>query len=67
MKEYSLDDLKEMTAEQRAVLYQNAMKHREKGGQAIMDLINSSGLPLSTGGMRMSDPAYLKMQDIAWV
>ena len=66
MKKYTLDDLKMMTAEQRAILHQNAVKHRESGGQEIIDLIDSSGLPLSEGGMRMSDPAYLKMQDITW-
>jgi hypothetical protein len=62
----TLDDLREMPAEKRAILYQNAVKRCENGGQAIMDLIDSSGLPLSAGGMRMSDPAYLKMQDITW-
>jgi hypothetical protein len=66
MKKYTLDDLGKMTAEQRAILYQNAVKHRESGGQEIIDLIDSSGLSLSGGGMRMSDPAYLKMQDITW-
>jgi hypothetical protein len=55
-----------MTPEKRANLYQNAVKRRAHGGQEIIDLIDSSGLPLSAGGMRMSDPAYLKMQDITW-
>ena len=31
-----------------------------------MDLIDLSGLPLSSGGMRMNDPAYLKMEEITW-
>lgn len=66
MKKYSLDDLKKMTAEDRATLYQNALKRRESGGQEIVDLINSSGLPLSDGGMRTDDPAYLKMEEIMW-
>jgi hypothetical protein len=66
MKLYDLDTLKSLTPEQRAVLYQNAAKHRDKGGQEIIDLIDSSGLSLSSGGMRTNDPAYLKMQDIAW-
>jgi hypothetical protein len=66
MKTYTIDDLKTMSAEQRAILYQNAAKQRRDGGQAIMDLIDSSALPLSSGGMRNSDPAFLKMQDIAW-
>jgi hypothetical protein len=66
MKIYTLDDLKTMTPEQRAVLHQNAVKHRETGGQPIIDLIESSGLSLSAGGMRMTDPAYLEMRDITW-
>lgn len=55
-----------MTPKQRAILYQNAKDRRENGGQEIMDLIVSSGLPLSSGGMRMSDPAYLKMEELTW-
>lgn len=66
MKIPTLDDVKNMTPEQRAILYQNAKDRREKGGQEIMDLIDSSGLPLSSGGMRMSDPAYLKMEELTW-
>ena len=49
-----------MTPKQRAILYQNAKDRRENGGQEIMDLIVSSGLPLSSGGMRMS---VLHLQD----
>jgi hypothetical protein len=66
MKNYILDDLKKMTPEQRASLYQNASKLRQNGGQAIIDLIDSSGLSLSSGGMRASDPAYIKIEEIAW-
>jgi hypothetical protein len=66
MKTYTIDDLKGMSADDRAMLYQNAVKHRDRGGQAIIDLIDKSGLPLSSGGMRMSDPAYLKMEEIVW-
>lgn len=32
MNKYSIDDLKKMTAEARATLYQNAMKLRGAGG-----------------------------------
>ena len=64
MTTYSLEDLKEMTPEQRAALYQNAARLRENGGQAIIDLIDSSGLSLSSGGMRSDDPTYLKMEEI---
>jgi hypothetical protein len=66
MKDYTLDDLKMMTPEQRAILYQNAVKYRDRGGQVIIDLIDSSGLPLSSGGMRENDPAYLAMREIVW-
>jgi hypothetical protein len=66
MKTYTLDDLKSMSPDDRAVLYQHAVKLRDKGGQAIIDLINESGLPLRSGGMRMSDPIYLTMEDIIW-
>lgn len=66
MKKYTLDDLKKMTAEERATLYQNALKRSESGGQEIVELIHSSGLPLSDGGMRADDPAYLKMEEIMW-
>lgn len=66
MKIYTLDDLKAMPPEQRAVLYQNAVKLRESGGQPIIDLIEKSGLPLSEGGMRGTDPAYIKMEEITW-
>jgi hypothetical protein len=66
MKSYSLDDLKAMTPTERATLYENARRLRDKGGQAIIDLLDSSGLPLSSGGMRMSDPSYLEMEAIAW-
>jgi len=66
MKIYTLDDLKAMTPEQRAVLYQNAVKLRESGGQPIIDLIDTSGLSLSEGGMRTTDPMYIKMDEITW-
>jgi hypothetical protein len=66
MKPPTLDDMKRLTPEQRAILYQNAKNRREKGGQEIMEFIDSSGLPLSSGGMRMSDPAYLKMEELTW-
>jgi hypothetical protein len=65
-KAYTLDELKRMTPEQRATLYENARRRREKGGQEIMDALDASGLSLSSGGMLMSDPAYLEMEAIAW-
>lgn len=66
MKKYTLEDLKLMSPEQRSQLYHNAVERRDKGGQEIIDLIDSSGLPLRSGGMRTSDPVYLKMEEIIW-
>jgi hypothetical protein len=65
-KIYTLNDLKEMTQKQLATLYQNARKRRDSGGQAVIDLIDTSGLPLSSGGIRMGDPAYIEMERITW-
>jgi hypothetical protein len=66
MKKYTKESLEAMTPEQRGVLYQNAAKRREEGGQEIIDLIDSSGLALSSGHMRTSDPAYETMEKIIW-
>jgi hypothetical protein len=66
MKETTLEDLQAMTPEQRAILYENARRRRSAGGQAIMDLIDASGLPLSSGGMRITDPTYIRMREIIW-
>lgn len=66
MKKITLDSIKAMTPEKRAILYENARKRRSAGGQEIMDLIDSSGLPLSTGGMRITDPVYIRIGEIVW-
>lgn len=66
MKTYTLEDLKLMSPERRSQLYHNAVERRAKGGQEIIDLIDSSGLPLRSGGMTLSDPVYLKMEEIIW-
>jgi hypothetical protein len=66
LKKYTKEILEAMTPEQRSVLYQNAAKHLEGGGQEIIDLIDSSGLSLSSGHMRASDPAYLAIEKIVW-
>src|SRR5664280_881229 len=66
MKNYTFDDLKLLSPEQRSQLYHNAVERRAAGGQAIIDLIESSGLPLRSGGMRLSDPIYMKMEEIIW-
>ena len=64
MKRYSLDDLRKMSSSQRATLYQNARRLRAEGGQAIMDLIDQSGLPLSEGDLTSDDPTYIRMIEI---
>jgi hypothetical protein len=66
LKTYTLEDLKLMSPEKRSQLYHNAVERRAKGGQEIIDLISSSGLPLRSGGMLLSDPVYLKMEEIIW-
>jgi hypothetical protein len=66
VKRYTLADLEAMTPNDRANLYENARKKIDEGGKAIIDLIDSSGLPLSAGGMRASDPVYLEMETIIW-
>jgi hypothetical protein len=66
MKTYTLEDLKAMTPERRLSLYQNAKERLGAGGQEIMDLIDNSGLPLSSGGLQADDPLYLEMEEIIW-
>ncbi|MBF9234611.1 hypothetical protein [Microvirga alba] len=64
---YSLEDLQRMTPDKRRQLYQNAVDRRDKGGQPIIDLIESSGLPLhSTEGLTNDDPTFLRMEEIIW-
>jgi hypothetical protein len=31
-----------------------------------LDLIDASGLALSSGGMRITDPTYIRMREIIW-
>jgi hypothetical protein len=66
VKKFTLEELKLLGPERRAVLYENAKKHLHEGGQEVIDLIEASGLPLRAGGMRMSDPVYIRMEEIAW-
>ncbi len=61
-----LQTLRTMSPERRAQLYENARRKRDEGGQAIIDLIDSSGLPLRSGGMTLNDPVYLAMEEIIW-
>lgn len=63
---YTLERLQAMTAEQRAQLYQNALRRLDGGGKEIVELIDKSGLSLSEGGMRLSDPVCLEMEEIIW-
>ncbi|TAX30766.1 hypothetical protein [Rhizobium leguminosarum] len=58
--------LQKMTPEQRATLHDNARKRIDNGGREIIELFESSGLPLSSGGMRLSDPVYQRMEEIVW-
>jgi hypothetical protein len=65
-KTYSLEELRSMAPDARAVLYQNALKRLDQGGQAIVDMIDQNGLSLSSGGMLTSDPDYIRMDEIIW-
>ena len=58
--------LQAMKPDERAILYENAKKRRDQGGQAIIDLIDRNGLSLSSGDMLSSDPDYLEMDRIIW-
>jgi hypothetical protein len=60
------DQIRSMTSQQRAVLYQNAKNLLDKGGRQIIDFINNSGLPLSDGEMLSDDPDYQEMERIIW-
>src|SRR5262245_26579394 len=62
----TIEKLKAMTPERRATLYENARKRLDQGGQAVIDLINSSGLPLRSGGITFSDPVHIRMEEIIW-
>lgn len=62
----TIERLRKTTPEQRATLHENARKRIDNGGREIIELIESSGLPLSSGGMKLSDPVYLRMQEIIW-
>lgn len=66
MKKITIEMLTQMTPEQRAQMYQNALERLDSGGREVVDLIDSSGLPLRSGGMKMTDPVYLRMEEIIW-
>lgn len=48
------------------MLYENAKKLRDKGGQVIIDMIDQNGLSMSSGDMLSSDPDYLEIDRIIW-
>lgn len=60
------DQIRAMTAQQRAILYENAKLRAGEGGQEIIDLVDASGLSLSDGDMLSSDPDYMEMERIVW-
>jgi hypothetical protein len=60
------DQIRAMTSQQRATLYENARRRAEEGGKAIVDFIDANGLPLSDGEMLSSDPDYAEMERIIW-
>lgn len=62
----SYDDLKKLSPERRLVLYQNAQRAKDNGGEAVMAAIDASGLPLSSGSLTSDNPVFLRMVDIVW-
>jgi len=60
------DQIRAMTPQQRAILYENAKRRTGEGGQEIIDFIDASGLSLSDGDMLSSDPDYMEMERIIW-
>lgn len=60
------DQIRAMTSQQRATLYENAKRRAAEGGQVIVDFIDANGLPLSDGEMLSSDPDYAEMERIIW-
>lgn len=56
----TIERLQKMTPKQRATLHENARKRIDNGGREVIELIESSGLPLSCGGMKLSGPVYLR-------
>lgn len=60
------DQIRAMSPQQRAILYENAKRRAAEGGQEIIDFIDASGLSLSDGDMLSSDPDYMQMEQIIW-
>ncbi|MCH6206350.1 hypothetical protein L3V16_21230 [Brucella ciceri] len=58
--------IQKMTPEQRAQLWTNAQKRLDNGGAEVIELLKTSGLPMRSGGMTLSDPVYLRMEEIIW-
>jgi hypothetical protein len=55
-----------MTPEQRSTVLGHAVKLGGDMGNALVELIDSLHLPLSSGGMPSTDPVYIEMRDIVW-
>ena len=62
----TIEQLKAMSPERRAIMYENSRKRRHQGGQEVIDMIDASGLPLRSGGITFSDPVHLRMEEIIW-
>lgn len=62
----TIEKLNAMSAQDRATLFENSRKRITQGGQEIIDLINSSGLPLRAGGVTVTDPIHIRMEEIIW-
>lgn len=63
----TLDWLGAKSPDERARLHENARRLRDRGdpvGQAVMDFIHASGLPLRARGLNQDGPVILEMRDV---
>ena len=60
----TLEELRSWSPEKRLRLYQNAQKHPD--GKPIVEMIDQSGLSLSSGGLTNDDPVVIQMIEIIW-
>jgi hypothetical protein len=63
-KVFTLMELQGWPPERRKQLYDNAKK--SPSGQYIVDLITENGLALSSGGLSLDDPVFLRIVEVAW-
>ena len=60
------EKLKALTSAARLSLRSNAVKSKAPGAAALVLLIDSLHLPLSSGGMSKDDPIYAELEGLIW-